>query len=85
MISMSKFNLLFPVGDRNVPVVMPLCIVCQTSSHFFMSKEELELADDRRNRNLDKIFPGITDDIKEIFISGTHPECWDKLYGEGDE
>lgn len=28
------------------------------------------------------VFPELSVDEREIFISGTHPECWDRLYSD---
>ena len=30
-------------------------------------------------------FPDMSINDREIMISGTHPECWNKLFGEGDD
>ena len=30
-------------------------------------------------------FPGLDVDTRELLISGVHPECWEKMYGDDDE
>jgi hypothetical protein len=37
--------------------------------------------------NIQSVFPDMSLADREIMISGTHPECWDKLFAEreGDD
>jgi hypothetical protein len=31
------------------------------------------------------IFAHLSADDRELIISGTHPECWDKMFGQADD
>lgn len=31
---------------------------------------------------IQKALPGLTPDERELLISGTHPACWEKLWGD---
>jgi hypothetical protein len=35
--------------------------------------------------NIQSVFPDMSLADREIMISGTHPECWNKLFAEGEE
>lgn len=34
--------------------------------------------------HIQQVFPDMSAGDREILISGTHPACWDKLFGEED-
>lgn len=38
-----------------------------------------------RGASLDQAFPYLNADQREILISGTHPECWNAIFGDEDE
>ena len=31
------------------------------------------------------VFPNMTEGEREVLISGTHPACWNELFGEGHD
>jgi hypothetical protein len=33
---------------------------------------------------IQRAFPELTPDQRELLISGTHPECWDKMFADED-
>lgn len=52
--------------------VLPVCIHCGAGT--------------TRNELFRLIEDGATQaDIQELFISGTHPKCWDDMFADGDE
>lgn len=62
-------------------ITTPLCFVCLKTGVI-----EIDATDEQRDelfspsrRNIQHIFPELSVDIREQMISGTHPECWDKL------
>ena len=49
----------------------------------------LEVQDSQYNdwmagKNIQKAFPDLTPDQREILMSGICPECWDKIFSEDD-
>lgn len=36
----------------------------------------------REGENIQKVFPDMSAGDREVLISGTHPACWDQLFGE---
>ena len=39
----------------------------------------------REGENIQHAFPDMSAGDREVLISGTHPACWDKLFGEENE
>jgi len=61
------------------------CIMCgKTSKVKMLVHHYLEW---QNGGLIDRVCPEMPKEIRELLISGTHPECWDKLYAdeEGDE
>lgn len=74
-------SLLNPTEERDVLILAPLCVVCQTSSRMFVSPAEFEHVWNR-DKPVAEVFPNVSLDEIEVLISGTHPECWDELFGD---
>lgn len=55
------------------------CVVCGIASELRLLKEDLETW--RSGMLVHRAFPYLSADNREVLISGTHPECWEKLYG----
>jgi len=60
------------------------CISCHKTSTVQMTASQY-LRYRGGVENLQDIFPDATADFRELLITGTHKECWDKMFGEGDE
>lgn len=64
-----------------VTVVTPVCIWCKRSSTLEIT--EAEVSELRAGiKTVREIFPLKSADEWELFITGTHPECWDKIMTE---
>lgn len=67
-----------------VLVTTPLCSHCNKVSEVLVSARQAELLALPRNTrpSMQDIFPDYSPDFREQFISGTHPECWNKMFGD---
>lgn len=70
--------------DR-VQVTTPPCPVCHERSAIILSKDQYSLLVKAHSPHIQDIFPGWDADRRELLITGTHPECWDKMFDETDE
>ena len=61
----------------------PSCRVCGNSSEIQMVKADLDLW--KSGEYVQNVFPWMTPDEREVLISGTHPACWTRLFGEDGE
>ena len=59
------------------------CMVCKKSTIVEMSRVQYELF--IQGGRISEIFPDWSLEDRELLISGTHPNCWDELFGEDDE
>lgn len=39
----------------------------------------------RNGTHIQDAMPEITPPLRELLISGTHPECWEKMFGSDEE
>lgn len=65
-----------------VEVTTQPCTLCKKSSKVLMS--ESEFARLKQGEHIQKIFPQRSNDERELLITGTHPECWDKMFPNED-
>lgn len=65
-----------------VKVECPPCIHCGKQALIEVDSDALE---DYRNGALAQVaFPDMTPDEREMFITGTHPKCWDEMFGDDE-
>lgn len=64
-------------------VATPQCMFCGKASVVTMTDDEL--AAYRRERFIQEALPNWTPDQRELLISGTHPECWTRMFGNGED
>lgn len=70
-------------GNDSVHVLTKHCMLC--------GEQDLILVDadgyDRwvAGTNIQFAFPELSKEVREQLISGTHDECWQKMFGEGAE
>lgn len=68
-------------SNDTIEVTTPVCVQCGQSSTMNVSRDKLirwhkgELAQN--------VFPELTPDERELLVTGTHPECWEKIFGKG--
>lgn len=64
-------------------VYSPPCLGCGQTT-------KLEITAEQRQRYyfdrefIQDVFPDWTPDQRELLITGTHPDCWDRLFGDED-
>lgn len=70
---------------NGLPIVVQtkLCIYCNKSSLLQMSRAEYSRF--QSGLLIQQALPDWTQDKRELLISGTHQECWDKMFSEMDE
>lgn len=62
-------------------ILCPPCIVCK-------KRAEIEVSDEGYHRwavlgqLAQTAFPNMSDDERELLITGTHPKCWDQIFPE---
>lgn len=68
-------------------IVAPKCHVCGksavvevTENQFWTYTHQAELG-----VHIQTIFPDWTPDERELLITGTHAECWEKIFGSQDD
>lgn len=64
-------------------ILTPTCMVCHKPSEVTLTDSELRAY--KRGAFIQDIFPSWTPAQRELLISGTHPECWNEIFGDGDE
>jgi len=61
------------------------CLVCGNYELWSLNRGAVE--NWQAGENIQSVFPDMSLADREIMISGTHPECWNKLFAEreGDD
>lgn len=58
----------------------PPCVVCGSTTHLHL--DPAALAAWQAGRYVQDAFPTFSAAERELLISGTHPACWDELFGD---
>lgn len=66
-------------------VVTPPCIECRKTSTMTLTDEEYAKWTDPERPVIQVCFPDWLADKRELLMTGTHPECWEKLFEGEDE
>jgi hypothetical protein len=61
-----------------VKVRTPRCVVCGKTSTVLLDKEKFDRW--QAGEHIQNVWPEMPADNREVLISGTHPECWEKLF-----
>lgn len=61
-----------------VDVLCPPCCVCGEQAVVTVTKDGLEAW--RGGAYVQRAFPEMKPDQRELLVSGTHPKCWDELF-----
>lgn len=69
--------------DRLVQVTTPRCFVCKQGGTISVPFSEYE--EWQRGVLIQEAMPLVSVDAREQLISGTHPGCWESLYGPSEE
>lgn len=73
------------INSQVVRVMTPPCPECHKTSMVLLSKVQYEMYSNPKGPHIQDIFPGWSPDRRELLISGTHKECWDKIFTDRDE
>lgn len=65
-----------------VRITTPTCMLCGTPSTFMLEGNDLDKY--RDGALIQDAFPYLSAEDRETIMSGTHPDCWNKLYPEED-
>ena len=68
--------------STTVTVTTPACSVCQRTSQITAPSNAVEAW--RAGAFIQDALPMLTEDEREMLQSGTHPDCWDELFGDDD-
>lgn len=58
--------------------LIPRCIVCGEDTEIILDGTQY-FNYFMKGMNIQTAFPNLTGEEREVIITGTHPECWDKL------
>lgn len=61
-----------------ITVKAPPCVVCGQSAVVVLDAEKFDRW--QRGEHIQAVWPKMSADNREVLISGTHPECWKKLW-----
>lgn len=59
----------------------PTCMVCHEASTVWLDLELVERW--KGGEFVQNVWPWMRPDERELLISGTHPSCWEELFGPG--
>ena len=60
------------------------CCVCNEYEVWSLDRQLVERW--QGGENIQRVFPDMSAEEREVLISGIHPACWDKMFpGEGDD
>jgi hypothetical protein len=68
---------------EKVTVATNPCVMCGNRSYV-----EVDAADFERwqaGEHVQNVWPKATPGWREVLITGTHPECWDKMFADEEE
>lgn len=61
----------------------PRCVVCHSYSEIKLDNEKF--ARWQGGELIQRVWPEKTPDERELIMTGTHPECWEQMFGSDDE
>lgn len=67
---------------REIQAETPACIMCKERSYVTLSMREYRALQDH---HIQDALPTRDADFRELVLSGTHSECWDKLFEEPED
>ena len=69
--------------DATIEVKTRPCCVCGKSDIKTLNREAVNRW--QGGENIERAFPEMGAGERELLITGTHPDCWDKLFPEEEE
>lgn len=58
------------------------CAICGRPSKLVMSLASYEAW--RGGSHVQAVWPDVSKEVREVAISGTHPDCWRAMFGDGE-
>lgn len=68
-------------GGKFYDAVIKTCMHCKCNTFFKITKEQYE-GWVENGEYIHRLFPNLNAEMREMIITGTHPECWNKMFGE---
>ncbi len=56
------------------------CPYCHHTSNIQLDEDKLQAW--RQGEHVQNVWPEKSADNRELLITGTHPKCWDEMFGE---
>lgn len=69
--------------DEGLVVLTPICPECGKQHFLGMTMDDFRAY--AAERMADEVFPDEPPEIRELLISGTCPECWNKMFPPEEE
>lgn len=71
-------------------IISPRCFDCGKKTNVEVTEAEFDRYQAFKQglpgpRHIQDVFPDWSADQREMLLSGTHPECWDRMFGDEDE
>lgn len=67
----------------NNKVQTPACLVCGEGSVVYLTDDEyVGYMRWQRGELIQVAMPTVSASVRETIMTGTHPACWDKMFGE---
>ena len=70
--------------NEKVKINVP-CSFCNTKYAIEMTMAQFNELQSPHRRHIQDIIPELAPEMRELFISGMCPKCWDKLFGSEEE
>lgn len=70
--------------NEKINVTVP-CSFCNTEYTVEMTTSQFNELQSPHRRHIQDIIPELAPEMRELFISGMCPKCWDKLFSFEDE
>ena len=70
-------------ATTTTPYETPACFVCHEKS--VITLHEDELAAYEAGGYIQDCFPELSVDQRELIKTGTHPDCWDTIFGDEED
>ena len=67
-------------SEDNTSFVTPACGCCGKSSVVLVPTDRLLRW--RAGQHVQHAFPELSEVVRELLMSGTHPECWDAMFAD---
>lgn len=72
------------MSSEKINVNVP-CSFCGSEHVIEMTMAQFNELQSSNRRHIQDIIPELAPEMRELFISGMCPKCWDKLFGFEDE